>query len=148
MKLFYSPWPNSPSSTGEPRGFFGDPLNPEKPEAPAPIRQITIEEDVEKWMAWTLANFPKSGTEASLIHLQEEIKEILSELQSDDPNPTSEEGVTLMEFADAFICLFTAAGKSGFTIQEIFRAVKNKMEINYKRKWILNPDNTYSHVKE
>lgn len=28
MNRQLSPWPNSPSSTGEPRGFYGDPLNP------------------------------------------------------------------------------------------------------------------------
>jgi hypothetical protein len=27
MKKHYSPWPNSPSSTGEPRGLYGDSPN-------------------------------------------------------------------------------------------------------------------------
>lgn len=107
-----------------------------------------IENAVEKWMQWTKENFPASGAKASLIHLQEEIKEVIEEIDSEFPTPTSEEGIALMEYADCFICLITAAGKSGFAIQELFKAIENKMNINYKRKWVLNPDNTYSHVKE
>lgn len=106
----------------------------------------TIESSVTRWMEWTQTNFPKSGAKSSLIHLQEEIKEVLEAI--DDPTTREHhEGIALMEYADCFICLLTAAGKSGFTIQELFKASQNKMNINYKREWILNADNTYSHVK-
>lgn len=107
----------------------------------------SIQEAVRVWMAWTVANFPKSGEKASLIHLREEINEVIEALESEFPTPESEEGVPLMEYADCMICLLTAAGKSGFTIEELFRAVKNKMNINYKRKWVSNEDGTYSHIK-
>lgn len=109
-------------------------------------KAITIESSVEKWMQWTNVNFPKSGTEASLIHLQEEIKELLEAI-NDPAKFEYNEGIALMEYADCFICLLTAAGKSGFTIEQLFKAIQNKMEINYNRKWVLNADNTYSHVK-
>lgn len=101
---------------------------------------------VHEWMQWTKNNFPKSGTKSSLIHLQEEIKELLEAIE--DPGTfTYHEGITLMEFADCMICLLTAAGKSGMTIMQLFRAIMNKMQTNYKRTWKLNPDDTYSHVK-
>lgn len=108
--------------------------------------ELAIVDAVKKWMGWTVDNFPKSGAKAALIHLQEEIKEVIEAMESDVPTPISEEGVPLMEYADCMICLLTAAGKSGFTIEELFRAIKNKMNINYTRKWVLNDDNTYSHV--
>lgn len=99
-----------------------------------------------EWMKWTKDNFPRSGAKSSLIHLQEEIKEVLEAI--DDPaSYTHHEGITLMEFADCMICLLTASGKSGFTILQLFKAIMNKMQTNYKRTWRLNPDDTYSHVK-
>lgn len=106
-----------------------------------------FEEAVQKWMVWTRENFPASGAESSLIHLQEEIKEVLEAISSDDPHPIQDNGIPLMEYADCFICLLTAAGKSGFDLEQIRKAIMNKMEINYRRKWKLNADNTYSHVK-
>lgn len=110
------------------------------------ITESSFQDAVNIWMNWTKENFPASGAKASLIHLREEIKEVIEEIDSEFPTATSEEGITLMEYADCFICLLTAAGKSGFTIQELFKSIKNKMNINYKRKWKLNPDNTYSHI--
>lgn len=106
---------------------------------------------VQQWMQWTNDNFPRSGPKSSLIHLQEEIKEVLDAIdwiKPDGPNPISEEGIPLIEYADCMICLLTAAGKSGFYIEELMRAIMNKMKINYTRKWKLNPDNTYSHIKD
>lgn len=114
-------------------------------------RQIVLDfrEAVSTWMAWTKENFPKSGAKSSLIHLQEEIKEVLRELDMDEPHPRQDESVmTLMEYADCMICLLTAVGKSGMTIEQLLKAMMNKMQTNYKRKWKLNPDNTYSHIKE
>jgi NTP pyrophosphatase (non-canonical NTP hydrolase) len=110
--------------------------------------ELSIVEAFQTWMNWTEINFPKSGPKSSLIHLQEEIKEVLEAMDSDVPTFTSEEGITLMEYADCMICLITAAGKSGFTIEELFKAIKNKMEMNYKREWVLNANGTYSHVKK
>ncbi len=110
---------------------------------------MTIETAVHEWMAWTKENFPKSTAESSLVHLQREIKEVLEELNADEPSPRQHEAVmSLMEYADCILCLLTSAGMAGLTIDQLFRAIINKMQINYKRKWVDNGDGTYSHVKE
>lgn len=103
---------------------------------------------IKEWMQWTRDNFPKSGAKASLIHLQEEIEEVLKELDADEPYMRQHEStMTLGEFADCLLCLITAAGKCDLSIHQLFSAVMNKAKVNYKRIWLENSDNTYSHVK-
>lgn len=51
------------------------------------------------------------------------------------------------EYADALMCLFDSAGRQGILPENIFRAFAKKLKVNKARKWIKNPDNTYSHVK-
>lgn len=105
---------------------------------------------IDQWMVWANINFSKSTAQSSLVHLRREIKEVLNELDSDDPHPRQDGAtMTLMEYADSMICLITAAGKSGLTADQLFSAIKNKMYINmHKRKWQDNGDGTYSHIKE
>ncbi len=51
------------------------------------------------------------------------------------------------EFANALMCLIGIAQRHGISREEITSAYAIKFEINKKRTWVKNDDNSYSHVK-
>lgn len=91
-------------------------------------------------LAWSLITFPEATKESSLYKLREEIKEILKDLKKGHANP--------IEYADALMCLLDSAGRAGLTMKDILAAFEHKLEINKKRTWRKNADNSYSHVKK
>lgn len=91
-------------------------------------------------MPWSVQTFPDATPKSSLLKCQEEIKEIQEDIDNGVKNP--------MEYADAIMCLFDSAGRQGITPEEIMNSYAKKIGINMHRKWVKNPDNTYSHVKE
>ncbi len=90
-------------------------------------------------LQWSLETFAEATPVSSLRKLEEEIKEIESNLDAGVKDPE--------EFADALMCLFDAAGRSGVTVEEIFASFAEKLEKNKKRIWKKNPDSSYSHIK-
>lgn len=96
-----------------------------------------LELEYERFI-WSLKTFPEATAISSLRKLESEIKEIESDIATGNKNP--------MEYADALMCLFDSAGRQGIPASEIFTAFGEKLEINKKRVWIKNPDNSYSHV--
>lgn len=70
-------------------------------------------------------------------HLEKEVKELIE-------NPYD-----ILEYADCFFLLFNAAHIVGFTPEQLLEGIKEKFEINKKRKWG-KPDNqgVVLHVKE
>lgn len=88
---------------------------------------------------WSLKTFPDATPVSSLYKLESEIEEIKRDLWDGRREP--------IEYADALMCLFDSAGRNGISVQEIFDAFETKLEINKKRVWNKNPDNSYSHVK-
>lgn len=103
-------------------------------------------EKIQDWMEKVKEIFPKSTSVGSLRHLLREIQETIDEIDSDDPSPLQDEGIPLMEYADCILCILSSASFAGFTSEQIFKAVNNKIDINYKRSWKYNGDNTYSHI--
>ena len=100
----------------------------------------TINELEAERLAWSLEVFNEATPISSLRKLESKIKEIEQDLLAgNDPRE---------EFADALMCLFDAAGRSGIYPQAIFEAFERKLVINKARVWKKNPDNSYSHVKQ
>lgn len=99
----------------------------------------------QKRFAWSMRAFPEATAKTSLIKLAEELIEVAEELEK---YPHEDDKKLLFEYADCLMCLFDSAGRAGITTQELFGAFKEKFEINKKRSWTKNPDNTYSHIKE
>lgn len=91
-------------------------------------------------LAWSLKTFPEATAISSLRKAEEEIKEIEEDINNGICNP--------IEYADALMALLDSAGRNGIRTIEILIAFQEKLKINKKRKWIKNPDNTYSHIKE
>lgn len=90
-------------------------------------------------MDWALATFPESTAQSSLNKCREEIREIEADIQNGRKNPE--------EYADAMMCLFDSAGRQGITPEDILMAYYSKLQVNKRRKWSKNPDNSYSHLK-
>lgn len=94
---------------------------------------------------WNDETFPQSNTFSTLAHLQDEILEVIDALNAN----TFHEAEIPKEFADCFILLFAAAHKAGMSYDDITRAIDEKMQINYKRKWGAPDGNgVVHHVKE
>lgn len=97
-----------------------------------------IELEAER-LSWSLVTFPEATAVSSLRKLESEIKEIEYDIEHGKRRPE--------EYADALMCLFDVAGRSGISVVEIINAFAAKLEVNKRRQWIKNPDNSYSHVK-
>jgi hypothetical protein len=107
-------------------------------EALKPVTKTIIQLEAER-LAWALKTFPEATALSSLYKLQAEVKEIEENILLDIKIPE--------EYADALMCLFDSAARMGITPQDIFKAFEEKLEINKGRKWVKNPDNSYSHIK-
>jgi NTP pyrophosphatase (non-canonical NTP hydrolase) len=107
-----------------------------------------IELEAER-LEWSLKNFPEATPRSSMLKLQSEAKEVLKEISTLEKFPDGDDGLGDLteEYADCLMCLFDSAGRAGVTVEDIFEAFAEKLEINKDRKWIKNADNTYSHVK-
>lgn len=94
----------------------------------------------EKWVNWSVMQFAKADEFVSLNKAKKEIDELELELGCGDDR------AALDEYADVFLCLFHSAKKKGFSVTQVLNAIHEKAEINYKREWRKNDDDTYSHI--
>jgi hypothetical protein len=108
----------------------------------------TIVELEAERIEWALKTFPTATANSSLIKLKKEIKEVEKELKYLNNFPEQYEHEKLkIEYADCLMCLFDSAARVEITPLELFESFEKKLAINKARKWVKNPDNTYSHVK-
>lgn len=77
---------------------------------------------------WQNKTFGKATSLSKIAHLKKEIKELIADIKSDNPNKRS-------EFADCFILLFGAAASDGMSYEDICDAIDEKMAINREREW-------------
>lgn len=92
--------------------------------------------------------FPESTWESSLEGLKEEIKEV--KFAQDDCkviDGKESRNALGLEYMDCLMYLLDSMKRSGFEASEIPLLFKQKLDINLKRDWVKNDDNTYSHVK-
>lgn len=95
--------------------------------------------NVRDWQEKTFGNKPARG---SLLHLKEEIDELIEELDSKNSKKVES------EFADCFILLISALYEAGYSIEDAKLFIMDKLEVVKKRRWE-NPDENgvYRHVK-
>jgi NTP pyrophosphatase (non-canonical NTP hydrolase) len=90
---------------------------------------------------WQKQTFGSATALSKIAHLLEECNELISDLEKDSPDKR-------LEFADCFILLFGAAAADGMDFEDICKAIHDKMEINYKRKWGKPKENgVINHIK-
>lgn len=79
---------------------------------------------------WQREKFPKSNESSKLMHLADEVEEAQIAIIKGEPDDH-----LLLEYADCVILLFGAVRDSGFTFDQLSRAVATKHNINKNRKW-------------
>lgn len=91
---------------------------------------------------WQNETFKQATALSKIAHLAEELHELTSDLQTNNPDKR-------LEFADCFILLFGAAKSAGMGYIDILAAIDEKMAINYQRKWGKpNADGVVNHINE
>lgn len=91
---------------------------------------------------WQKETFGSATTLSKINHLEEEVMELKMDVSLNNPNKR-------IEFADCFILLFGAAAFDGMSYQDIQDAVREKFEINKKRKWGKPDQNgVVNHIKD
>ena len=77
---------------------------------------------------WQNNTFKQATALSKLTHLKEELQELRNDIENNSPEKR-------LEFADCFILLFGAASSAGLSYDDIQDAIKEKMVINFQRKW-------------
>ena len=99
-------------------------------------------------LQFQIETFPTSNTISKLHHLSREVPELIEELEAFDKGGGSVQKVR-MEYADCFLLLFGSAGIYGLNAEDIKRIVREKLEINRKRKWGKPDENgVINHIKD
>ena len=101
-----------------------------------------LENLFKEYTDFSLETFKEATALSSLIKLKEEIREIKECLFEDN---TYEE--LAKEYVDGIMCLVDSAARAGVTSKMLHQKFAEKLAINKSRKWIKNPDNTYSYIK-
>lgn len=87
---------------------------------------IALKEGLDNWIAWTKKPSPPCSCAQVIRDLQKDLAELVREMESDEPSPIHEEGIPLTQYADYILRLISSAGKSGFTAEQILKAVGNR----------------------
>lgn len=95
---------------------------------------------------WQKTTFPTGTIIGKMKHLQKECAEVINEIEK-AYNGSGDHLAIEEEFADCFILLTGAAAHYGLTMEEIYDAMRKKLEINKKRKWgQLDSDGISKHI--
>jgi hypothetical protein len=79
--------------------------------------------------------FPLSGVKEHMLKLKKEADEVIA-------NPSS-----LEEHADCLLVVLSSAAKAGIEPEDLLKSSRRKLKLLEKRKWVLEEDGTYQHVK-
>lgn len=89
---------------------------------------------------FSLKTFKDATAFSSLDKLLDEIKETYQSILFKDKNLPE-------EYVDCIMCILDSAARAGITPETLLISFKKKLEINKRRTWIKNENNTYSHEK-
>ena len=112
-----------------------------------------IMNDIAEWSDKTFGYGQRNP--AIIYHLKKEVDELITAYNDVDiNNATSNEAFgkqvrkITMEYADCFMLLFDSAHHFGLTAEEIINIMREKLEINKKRKWGKPDENgVIEHIK-
>lgn len=74
--------------------------------------------------------------ESQLEKLGHELEELKSDIGDDE------------EAADIMVCLIGFCIKRGMSVEDFLEALQRKTTKNLSRRWMLQPNGTYQHIKE
>lgn len=115
---------------------------------------MDIYDIVNRYNEWCSNQFPKSTPISSSKGLQREAKELQEALEKplsgeyygEEEHDKLQKEVQ-MEYADCLMYLIDSARRYGYSIDDLFLFMDEKLQINLKRNWKINEDNSYSHIK-
>lgn len=92
--------------------------------------------------AWQKETFGQATPLSQIAHLCQELSELSYDLVNKRPDRR-------LEYADCFILLFGSAAFDGMTYQDVCNAIREKHEINLKRRWGAPDENgVVNHIRE
>lgn len=90
---------------------------------------------------WQKETFPKATSLSKMHHLKEEVRELIDDLEANNPDRR-------LEFADCFLLLYGAAKADGMSYEDICNCIEEKMGICRSRKWGMPDANgVVKHIK-
>lgn len=99
---------------------------------------------LDRVVNWQDKTFGKATPKSKLIHLREEVEELLDELKRNSSNSNEIED----EYADCFLLLYGSAVKFGMDYDRINLVISRKMDKNEKREWGTPDENgVVRHIK-
>jgi len=106
-----------------------------------------LQELIDELHKWQRETFPQSSPISKLHHLAEEIPELIEEIEKHYHN-SGDLKATELEYADCFILLLGSAFMYGLKAEDIFRIIREKLEINKSRIWGTPDENgVVKHIK-
>lgn len=103
----------------------------------------TLEELEADRFAFSLERFPEATVGSSLLKAEDEISEIRKAFRDGE----GKEAIA-KEYVDVIMCVLDSAARAGIYIGDIRDAYEKKLAFNKSCQWKMNPDKTYSRVKE
>lgn len=123
-------------------------------------KQVDIRDIIKRYNEWSEKQFPDSTAISSLNGLKRECDECINDIDTleiycknyNECN-TGEDFDYLfnnarIEYADCLIYLIDSARRFGLSIDSLFSAMDEKLQINKERNWKINDDKSYSHIKD
>ena len=105
----------------------------------------TLNTLAKEFIKFSTTTFIGATSEISIKKLEAEIVELKEELAM----PICFHGIELLnEYVDCHMCLLDSMAREGFTVEQFTAAFEKKLTANKKRKWVMNENGTYSHVKQ
>lgn len=91
-------------------------------------------EDRENFSFSTFGTPEQRGCVPPLLHLQDEIKELIEDSDSN------------LEWADCLLLLLDAAARKGHSMDDLLNFCIQKLEINKKRTWAKQENGVFKHT--
>lgn len=119
-------------------------------------RKADIRDINRRYNEWAEKQFPDSTAISSLKGLKRECDECISDIEKLTPEViNSTDGgfdicfdAARIEYADCLMYLIDSARRFGLSLDDLFFALDEKLQINLSRDWKINEDKSYSHIKQ
>jgi len=102
-----------------------------------------LQDIMKEHTSFSLRTFDGETPFTSLLKLGKELEELNVELTRD----VIDHSALIEEYVDCIMCLLSSAARADVNIEDLHKMFEKKVTKNINRKWIKNPDGTYSHDK-
>lgn len=109
-----------------------------------------LETLVQEFIEFSINTFVKSNKYSNIIHLLDEIKEVKNEFEANNHTASKEEIIDCINcLLSSFVRVHIESGEEIETVSTSIRSeFANKLNILKSRKWQLQSNGTYKHIKD